>query len=130
MGSSLSDTISALSVMFGVAAFHLNASWPRIQTILELEEPDQVLKHERASKRRLIIGTFFSSSLPSLAMLAALLLVITPTAIKHLNDLSFSLFQFDLMTTLFQIISAIIVFYFSVSLWQALKLIQKWFAFL
>ncbi len=126
METNISNSISALSVLFGVAVFHLGASATKISDILAMEEPAKALVQERKNKRGEVVRVILANNLPNLLMLGAIVLVMAPQYIVHVTSYEVEFWNFDFMVTLYQIIGTIVVFYFTFSFSNMVKLIAKW----
>ncbi len=126
MDADISNSISALSVLFGVAVFHLGASSTKITKALELETPEKSLVHARRSNRQTVCSALLMGALPNFLMLTAILVVMSPRIIDHLMSYQFSIVDFNFMVTLFQIVGFIVVFYTSLSFGNVARLTIKW----
>lgn len=126
METDISNSISALSVLFGVAVFHLGASSTKITKALELEVPEKSLVHARRSNRQTVCAALLMGALPNFLMLTAILVVMSPRIIDHLVNYQFSLVDFKFMVTLFQIVGFIVVFYTFLSFCNVARLTIKW----
>lgn len=128
MEDNIANSISALSVLFGVAVFHLGAAAPKIANALELNIPEKTLKDARKRNRQTIISVLLVNSLPNFLMLFAILFVMSPNLILHTTAYEFNLIDFNFMATLFQIIGAIVILYTTLSFLNLMRLIKKWLA--
>lgn len=129
METSLPNIISALSVLFGVAVFHMGANANKVKEALVIDKPPKEQVTTLKKQRSTIATTILLSSMPNFAMLGAISFVMLPQAVKHISTTKFSLINFDFMITLYQLIWIIVVFYTIASLVNIIKLANKWFEF-
>lgn len=129
MGASLLNIISALSVLFGVAVFHMGANANKVKEALSIEKPPKEQVDTLKKQRSKIATTILLSSLPNFAMLSAISFVMLPQAMKHIRATKFILTNFDFMITLYQLIWIIVAFYTIASLVNIIKLVVKWSKF-
>lgn len=129
MEASLPNIISALSVLFGVAAFHMGANANKVKEALAIDKPPKEQVATLKKQRSTIATTILLSSMPNFAMLGAISFVMLPQAVKHISTTKLSLINFDFMITLYQLIWIIVAFYTIASMVNIIKLINKWFDF-
>lgn len=128
MEANIANSISSLSVLFGVAVFHLGAAVPEIANALNLDVPEKTLKDARKRNRKLIFSVILLSSLPNFLMLSTILFVMSPNLILHIRAYEFNFSDFNFLVTLFQIIGAIVLFYAILSFSNLIRLGIKWYA--
>lgn len=129
METSLPNIISALSVLFGVAVFHMGANANKVKEALAIDKPPKEQVTTLKKQRSTIATTILLSSMPNLAMLGAISFVMLPQAVKHISTTKLSLINFDFMITLYQLIWIIVAFYTIASMVNIIKLVNKWFEF-
>ncbi|MDH7943701.1 hypothetical protein QGM61_07695 [Pseudohongiella sp. SYSU M77423] len=129
METSLPNIISALSVLFGVAVFHMGANANKVKEALAIDKPPKEQVTTLKKQRSTIATTILLSSMPNFAMLGAISFVMLPQAVKHISTTKLSLINFDFMITLYQIIWIIVAFYTIASMVNIIKLVNKWFEF-
>jgi hypothetical protein len=127
--TNLSEALSALSVIFGVAVFHLGASSERISTALSLNVPEKSLKHARKEVSYKIWKSVFLDALPSFLILGAISFIMTPTALNHLSNYDFAIWNFDFMTSLYQLLGMIVLVYWLFSFSNLARLLFKFTEF-
>ena len=125
METNLPQALSALSVLFAVAVFHLGSNSTKVNEALAIEASPFEQKLENEKKRREIFKVILFSALPSFLMLSAICFVMTPLAIEHLVSTEMALWDFDFMISLYQMIWLIVVFYFIVSAVNVSRLCRK-----
>ncbi|MDN7138078.1 hypothetical protein J6J34_07635 [Pseudidiomarina sp. 1ASP75-14] len=126
MEADVLNSISALSVIFGVAVFHLGASSKKILAALELDIPAKTLRLERMQSRKEVLVALLIGAFPNFMMLSAIFIVMLPSMIRYIRIYEFNLFAFSFMVTLFQILGFIVMFYVVISFANILKLSKKW----
>ncbi len=126
METNVANSISALSVVFGVAVFHLGASSEVIKSTLNIENPSKTLEKAREQLRGDIVRVITVNSLPNLVMLLAIAFVMLPQFVKHISHYKLELWDFDFMITLYQIIGVIVFFYLLMSAKNTIFLLGKW----
>lgn len=129
METSLPNIISALSVLFGVAVFHMGANANKVKEALAIDKPPKEQVASLKKLRSTIATTILLSSMPNFAMLGAISFVMLPQAVKHISTTKLSLVNFDFMITLYQLIWIIVAFYTIASMVNIIKLVNKWFEF-
>lgn len=129
METNLPNIISALSVLFGVAVFHMGANANKVKEGLSIDKPPKEQVTNLKKQRSRIATTILLSSMPNFAMLSAISFVMLPQAIKHITATKLTLTNFDFMITLYQLIWIIVAFYTIASLVNMIKLVVKWFKF-
>ncbi|TMO24727.1 MULTISPECIES: hypothetical protein [Pseudoalteromonas] len=129
METSLPNIISALSVLFGVAVFHMGANANKVKEALSIDKPPKEQVATLKKLRSTIATTILLSSMPNFAMLSAISFVMLPQAVKHISTTKLSLINFDFMITLYQLIWIIVAFYTIASLVNIIKLVIKWIKF-
>jgi len=127
--TSLPNIISALSVLFGVAVFHMGANANKVKEALSIDKPPKEQVATLKKLRSTIATTILLSSMPNFAMLSAISFVMLPQAVKHISTTKLSLINFDFMITLYQLIWIIVAFYTIASLVNIIKLVIKWIKF-
>jgi hypothetical protein len=127
--TSLPNIISALSVLFGVAVFHMGANANKVKEALAIDKPPKEQVTTLKKQRSTIATTILLSSMPNFAMLGAISFVMLPQAVKHISTTKLSLINFDFMITLYQLIWIIVAFYTIASMVNIIKLVNKWFEF-
>lgn len=125
MEGDIAEGLSSLSVIFGVAVFHIGASHRDVKTAIESKVAPKTQDLERAEQRRYIWNTIVYKSLPSLLMLIAICFVMIPKFIEHLISYSFELWNFKFTLTLYQILFIIVCFYLAVSISDTYRLLNK-----
>lgn len=129
METSLPNIISALSVLFGVAVFHMGVNANKVKEALSIDKPPKEQVTTLKKHRSKIATTILLSSMPNFAMLSAISFVMLPQAMKHIMTTKLVLTNFDFMITLYQLIWIIVTFYTTASLMNIIKLVVKWFKF-
>ncbi|MCG7540125.1 hypothetical protein [Pseudoalteromonas sp. OF7H-1] len=129
METSLPNIISALSVLFGVAVFHMGANANKVKEALAIDKPPREQVTTLKKQRSTIATTILLSSMPNFAMLGAISFVMLPQAVKHISTTKLSLINFDFMITLYQLIWIIVAFYTMASMVNIIKLVNKWLEF-
>jgi hypothetical protein len=127
--TSLPNIISALSVLFGVAVFHMGANANKVKEALAIDKPPKEQVTTLKKQRSTIATTILLSSMPNFAMLGAISFVMLPQAVNHMSTTKLSLINFDFMITLYQLIWIIVAFYTIASMVNIIKLVYKWFEF-
>ncbi len=126
MEADVLNSISALSVIFGVAVFHLGASSKKVLAALELDIPAKTLRLERMQNRKEVLVALLIGAFPNFMMLSAIFIVMLPSMIRYIKIYEFNLFAFSFMVTLFQILGFIVMFYVVISFANIIKLSKKW----
>ena len=125
MALDLGAALSAISVIFGVAAAHMGSANTKIQAALDLPSLPAAQKEARKTQKRVVLSTFWVSALPSVLILLTLGIAMLPQVVSNILVLSFQLWDLELLPTLFQRLFVLVLFYFVASLTNAVKLLNK-----
>lgn len=129
MAAELPNILSAISVLFAIAVFHMTTNLKNVEEALDYNKPPEEQSSQIDLLRKSIRFTVIFSSLPNFSILVSILITMTPLFITHLRDTTFSFLGMNQIITLYQIIWFVVIFYTISSIVNFIKLILKWFEF-
>ena len=129
LAAELPNVLSAISVLFAIAVFHMTTNLKNVEKALAFNKPPKEQSSQLDSLRKKIRGTVIFSSLPNFSILVSLLFTMTPLFIKHAKYTTFSFMDMNQIITLYQIIWFVVIVYTISSIANFLKLLRKWLEF-
>lgn len=129
MAAELPNVLSAISVLFAIAVFHMTTNIKNVEKALDYSKPPKEQKSQIDLLRKGIRNTVIYSSLPNFSILISILITMSPLFITHIRDTTFSFMEMNQIITLYQIIWFVVIFYTFSSIVNFIKLILKWLEF-
>ncbi|MFX4228429.1 MAG: hypothetical protein ACFHHU_11300 [Porticoccaceae bacterium] len=125
MESDISNSLSAISVIFGIAVFHLSSATNVVNQIINKDIPAAALKLERKSDAKKAWQIILIQAMPSFLVLGAMGLIMLPKFLHYAITRDFQFWAGDFYVSLYQMLVVIVCFYFLVSVYRICCLLAK-----
>lgn len=121
----MSDILSAISILLAIILFFYDKTTSSIKNVLEKPLPPkkQTVEFEKV-KNEIFISTGISLIYSLIYLIFFWLLL--PTSFKIVMNTKFSIWNFDLSSTIYIIINFTILVFFIISMKNSIKLIQRY----
>lgn len=122
----ISETLTSLSVLFGIVTILVTNSSKQILKILEKELPAKSLIEERRKDKKNILIIFSIHALPSISILFAITLIMRPNFIYNIGNCILSYNNVDFYISIYQMLFLIILYFLITFSFLIIKLIIKY----
>ena len=122
----LNASISAVSIVFGVLTYFLTMVYERTKVVLGQSTPaaEEVMARKRFRKE--LVTTLFLAVAPLLLAWSLLFYICLPTVLHIARNSQFSLWNLELLSSLFVLLEAGIAVCSTFSLMLSLRVLGKW----